>query len=269
MASRRTADPKPGLVKLHGVEAFWLFVERTATRSSALEHCGAFCFQEAWRRGVGDIGDPRGWNQLSQSSALGLSSKPKVAGRLMPLPSKVIPMKTLARTCLALVLTCLTLSASAVTAEQGRTILDPWTGKWAGEFKVYGQDGQLLTTLKVEQHYRWDGDIQRAKFRETDAQGNVVTADARNYVDDQGELVCEVDKSTGESSKHRGNFADGYLFWHGKTPGRVETFRERVVVDEQGQRTYEINGFGVYGEGKQANYFLFAGRYRAVAEPEG
>ena len=173
-------------------------------------------------------------------------------------------MNTWMRTCLTLALTCLTLSASAVTQEQGRTILDPWTGKWAGEFKVYAQDGQLLTTLAIEQHYHWDGDIQRAEFRETDADGKVVTAKARNYVDGQGELICEVDKSTGESSRHLGNFADGYLFWHGNAAGRVETFRERVVVDEQGHRTYEINGFGVYGEGEQATYFLFAGRYREV-----
>ena len=73
-----------------------------------------------------------------------------------------------------------------------------------------------------------------------------------------------MDKSTGESSRHLGNFADGYLFWHGNAAGRVETFRERVVVDEQGHRTYEINGFGVYGEGEQATSFLFAGRYREV-----
>ncbi|MEM7624492.1 MAG: hypothetical protein AAF333_02570 [Planctomycetota bacterium] len=150
------------------------------------------------------------------------------------------------------------------TADEGREVLDPWTGSWAGQFKVYAQDGRLLTTLDVKQRYRWDGDIQRAEFHETDQDGNVVTADAKNYVDDQGRLVCEVFKSTGEESKHFGNFTDGYLFWYGQTPGRIETFRERVAVDAAGQRTYEITGFGVYGEGKGASHFLFSGSYREV-----
>lgn len=159
-----------------------------------------------------------------------------------------------------------TLPASAVTVDEGRAILDPWTGSWAGRFKVYAQDGTLLNVLDVEQRYWWDGDVQTARFKETDQSGTVVTADAKNYVDKQGRLVCEVHKSTGESSKHWGNVADGYLFWYGDTPGRIETFRERVAVDDQGRRTYEINGFGVYGKGEAASHFLFSGSYREVVD---
>lgn len=160
-------------------------------------------------------------------------------------------------------------AASEVTVDEGRAILDPWTGSWAGEFKVYAQDGRLLNTLDVQQRYWWDGDIQRATFTETAEDGAVVTADAKNYVDNQGRLVCEVVKSTGETSKHYGNTSDGFLIWHGKTPGRVETFRERVAVDDAGQRAYEITGFGVYGQGEAASYFLFSGSYRAVADGDG
>jgi hypothetical protein len=54
------------------------------------------------------------------------------------------------------------------------------------------------------------------------------------------------------------------LFWYGDTPGRIETFRERVAVDEAGRRSYEITGFGVYGRGDSASHFLFVGRYREV-----
>ena len=160
------------------------------------------------------------------------------------------------------------LAAPTFTAEEARAILDPWTGAWAGQFKVYAQDGRLLTTLDVKQHYRWDGDIQRAEFHETDQDGHVITAEAKNYRDEQGRLVCEVVKSTGEASKHFGNFVDGYLFWYGNPPGRIETFRERVAVDEEGQRTYEITGFGVYGQGDKATQFFFSGSYREVAVPQ-
>jgi len=152
--------------------------------------------------------------------------------------------------------------------EEARAILDPWTGTWRGEFRVYGQDGRLQTTLEVQQVYRWEGDIQVARFIETGADGTVTTADARNYRDERGRLVCEVRKSTGESSTHFGTFTDGYLFWHADTPDRVEAFRERVVTDEHGQRSYDIDGFGGYGEAASRRYFVFAGSYRGVAAGE-
>ncbi|MEM9914455.1 MAG: hypothetical protein AAF911_05805 [Planctomycetota bacterium] len=154
------------------------------------------------------------------------------------------------------------------TEDEARAILDPWTGSWEGTFKVYGQDGRLQTTLEVQQTYRWDGDIQVARFVETAADGTVTTADARNYRDEQGRLVCEVEKSNGESSTHFGTFTDGTLFWHADTPIRVESFRERVVTDEHGQRSYDIDGFGGYGSTERRNYFVFAGSYREVIPDE-
>ena len=91
-----------------------------------------------------------------------------------------------------------------------------------------------------------------------------MTADARNYVAD-GRLICEVDKSNGESSRHLGTVSDGQLFWHRKEPGAIETFMESVDADEEGE-FYVINGFGIYGEGDAAQAFLFRGRYQRVAD---
>ncbi|MEM8736867.1 MAG: hypothetical protein AAGG38_00070 [Planctomycetota bacterium] len=155
-------------------------------------------------------------------------------------------------------------AAETAAAPTPREILDPWTGTWAGEFKVYTQDGRLTTLLSVRQTYRWDGDIQRARFEEIDQDGNVVTAEAKNYWDDQGRLICEVVKSTGDTSQHFGRYSDGYLFWYGSKPGRIETFRERVEVDPDGQRTYTITGFGAYGRGDNQKHFLFEGKYAEV-----
>ncbi|MEM1107999.1 MAG: hypothetical protein AAGH99_04830 [Planctomycetota bacterium] len=147
-------------------------------------------------------------------------------------------------------------------SDENRAILDPWTGRWAGEFVVYAVDGSVLTRLDVRQHYRWDGPIQRATFHETDQDGNVVTAEAANYEDEQGRLVCTVVKSNGERSLHFGQMSDGYLFWHAKREGTVETFKERVVseagADGNEFRTYRIDGYGIYG----SSSFLFAGAYR-------
>ncbi|MEM9419379.1 MAG: hypothetical protein AAGA25_10070 [Planctomycetota bacterium] len=148
--------------------------------------------------------------------------------------------------------------------DENRAILDPWTGHWEGRFKVYRPDGSLLTVLDVKQHYRWDGVVQRATFHETDQDGNVTTAEAANYQDAQGRLVCTVVKSNGERSLHLGTWSDGYLFWHADRPGTLESFKERVAVEpvdgEAVQRTYEINGYGIYGKSS----FLFAGSYREV-----
>ncbi|MEM8782972.1 MAG: hypothetical protein AAGE65_08980 [Planctomycetota bacterium] len=139
---------------------------------------------------------------------------------------------------------------------ENRAILDPWTGRWAGEFVVYAADGAVLTRLRVEQHYRWDGPIQRATFREVNERGEVVTAEAANYQDAQGRLICTVEKSNGERSLHVGRMSDGYLFWSADRPGVTETFRERVE-GEGSAAAYEIHGLGVY----DGAAYLFHGRY--------
>ncbi len=146
-----------------------------------------------------------------------------------------------------------------------RDALDAFTGKWEGVFRVYTIDGELLHELHIRQHYWWDGDVQVGRFIEVgagDADQPPVTADARNYVED-GQLLCEVVKSNGEQSVHRGVIDRGLVFWFTKTPGKVESFKEHVVTDDDGAR-YQIDGFGVYGEGEQAAYLLFEGRYRKV-----
>ncbi|MEO0587779.1 MAG: hypothetical protein AAF078_09080 [Planctomycetota bacterium] len=154
--------------------------------------------------------------------------------------------------------------APIVDRREALAFLDRWTGHWRGRFTVYSQSGEVVTALDVEQRYRWDGEVQRATFREVDAAtGAVVTADARNYVDDTGRLVCEVKKSNGESSRHLGRVEDGRLFWFANEPGRVETFVEAVIEDERG-RAYTIAGFGMYGTGEHATHFVFDGRYEAV-----
>ncbi|MEM6394523.1 MAG: hypothetical protein AAF797_17285 [Planctomycetota bacterium] len=144
---------------------------------------------------------------------------------------------------------------------ENRAILDPWTGQWQGEFVVYAVDGSVLTRLQVRQRYWWDGDIQRAEFHETNEKGEVVTAVAANYEDDQGRLVCTVEKSNGERSLHFGKMSDGYLFWSADRPGVTETFRERVEGQGAGA-AYAINGLGVYG----GTPFLFYGWYTRPTE---
>ncbi|MEM6458266.1 MAG: hypothetical protein AAF710_02615 [Planctomycetota bacterium] len=141
-------------------------------------------------------------------------------------------------------------------SDENRAILDPWTGEWRGEFVVYAVDGSVLSRLQVRQTYRWDGDVQRATFHETDQDGNVTTAEAANYQDAEGRLVCTVEKSGGERSLHFGQVSDGYLFWSADRPGTAETFRERVV-GEGDDATYTIHGLGVY----DGTPLLFHGEY--------
>lgn len=155
--------------------------------------------------------------------------------------------------------------APRVDKAESLAFLDQWTGTWRGRFTVFSHSGRLVTELDVQQRYWWDGEVQRAEFHETVVgTGVVTTAEARNYVDEHGRLVCEVDKSNGESSRHFGRVVDGELFWFAKEDGRVETFRESVRVDEDGARSYVIDGFGRYGEGVGASYFVFAGVYQGV-----
>ncbi len=151
------------------------------------------------------------------------------------------------------------------TAKQ---ILDPFTGRWEGQFKVYTYDGKLQDTLHVQQHYWWEGDIQHGRFIDTYPDGRVIKAKARNYEKD-GRLVCEVDKTPGGRTVHHGRYTDGALFWFSKAKigGKIESFKERVTVDDDGGRTYRIDGFGIY-PGLGANrHLLFEGRYRQVRGP--
>ncbi|MCI0699089.1 hypothetical protein L0337_44690 [candidate division KSB1 bacterium] len=143
-------------------------------------------------------------------------------------------------------------------------ILDPFNANWRGEFKVYNFDGKLIDQLEVEQRYSWKGDEQIGVFIERYKDGKVVRARARNYEKD-GQLVCEVEKDSGERTLHLGRFEDGALFWYRQTPdGKItESFKERVVRTGAG-RVYQIDGLGVYKSENTTSILLFEGRYREM-----
>ncbi|MEM8873906.1 MAG: hypothetical protein AAGD32_06560 [Planctomycetota bacterium] len=132
---------------------------------------------------------------------------------------------------------------------------EPFDGNWRGTFQVFSAEGELLTELGVEQSYRWEGNVQVADFREVDTDGNVTTAKAKNFRNEAGELICRVEKSTGDVTEHVGRVTDGNLFWYGPN----ECFREEVVTIN-GVPSYTIDGFGTYGD----TTLLFKGRYQRV-----
>ena len=127
---------------------------------------------------------------------------------------------------LSLVLTATVHSESH--SKSDREVLDAFTGHWEGTFKVFTHEGILINQLQVRQQYWWDNDVQCGQFIERDREGNIVRADAKNYVKD-GKLICQVTKDNGEKSEHRGRYTDDTLFWSRQTPGVVECFRERLA----------------------------------------
>ena len=114
-------------------------------------------------------------------------------------------------------------------------------------------------------HYQWEGDVQVGTQVDRYPDGRVVRKTARNYVNDDGVLICEVDQPDGTTVTYRGRVSDGAIVWHRQTDaGLIETFRERVVNTPSGAK-YRIDGFGVYpNEGGSTSYLQFVGRYRAV-----
>lgn len=161
---------------------------------------------------------------------------------------------------------------SANRQPTAREILDPFTGHWKGTFTTYSLDGSVSSSLQVEQRYWWDGDKQRGRFFELAPNGGITTAEAQNFVD-AGLLVCDVQKSTGQNTRHYGHFDSGTLTWSRKQeadePGGYvrESFRERVIATPAGP-VYEITGIGVYGVPPEQNVFVFEGRYARVANDQ-
>ena len=147
----------------------------------------------------------------------------------------------------------------AAHAQSAREIFAPFNAHWKGTFKVYAHDGRLLNTIAVEQRYWWEDNVQRATFIEKSRDGKIVRAQAKNYAEN-GKLFCAVEKDNGEKSLHLGQYEDGALFWFRQEEGRIESFKERVLQGKAGKE-YHIDGFGVYGCGKEASYLLFEGRY--------
>ncbi len=163
------------------------------------------------------------------------------------------------KTNLLLLALIFTFSAHAQSAHE---IFAPFNAQWKGVFKVYSHDGRLLDQIDVEQRYWWEGNVQRATFIEKARDGKIVRAQARNY-EENGKLFCAVEKDNGEKSLHRGHYEDGALFWFRNESGKIESFKERVLQGRAGKE-YHIDGFGVYGSGKEASYLLFEGRYFEV-----
>ena len=152
----------------------------------------------------------------------------------------------------------LLLLATAAQAQTSREIFAPFTATWRGVFKVYTHDGCLLHQIRVEQRYWWEGNVQRATFVEKTSDGKVTRAHVKNY-EENGKLYCAVEKDNGEKSLHLGQYEDGALFWYRKAEGKIETFKERIVLGPRGKE-YHIDGFGIYGTGRDATPLLFEGR---------
>jgi len=152
--------------------------------------------------------------------------------------------------------------STAAHGQSPRAALDPLTSRWTGTFTVYTPDGQLVESLQAEHRYRWDGDVQRGTIVDRYPDGRVVRSTARNYVSEEGTLVCEVTRENGERTVHTGRVRGETIFWHRETEdGLVESFRERVVDTPQG-REYRIDGFGAYPSGDTTTYLHFKGRYQ-------
>jgi len=156
-------------------------------------------------------------------------------------------------------------SPHSVSAQSPRAALDPLTGHWEGPFVAYTPEGEQVDSLTATHRYRWAGDVQVGTQVDRYPNGRVVQKTARNYVNDDGVLVCEVDQPDGTTITYRGRVSNGALAWHRRTEaGLIETFRERVVETSSGLE-YRIDGFGVYpSEDGSRSYLQFVGRYRAV-----
>ncbi|WP_232798320.1 hypothetical protein [Salinibacter altiplanensis] len=150
-------------------------------------------------------------------------------------------------------------------AQSPRAALEPQTGHWKGPFGVYTHDGKQVDSLSAEHRYRWEDSVQVGTQVDRSPDGRVVRKTARNYVTDEGRLICEVDEPGGPALTYRGQVSDGVITWHRTTDaGVVESFRERVVDTPTGPE-YRIDGFGVYpSEDGTRSYLHFVGRYRAV-----
>ena len=130
---------------------------------------------------------------------------------------------------------------------------------------AYTPEGEQVDSLMAEHRYRWEGDVQVGTQVDRYPDGRVVRKTARNYVNDDGTLICEVEQPNGSTITYRGRVSDGAIVWHRQTDaGLVESFRERVVDTPSGPE-YRIDGFGVYpNEGGSTSYLQFVGRYRAA-----
>lgn len=195
-----------------------------------------------------------GWNRAGSGPAADLLFRPPLTG-----------WDALKRTLVTLGLLLFAVEGRSARAQSPRAALESLTGHWKGPFVVYARDGEQVDSLSAEHRYRWEDDVQVGAQVDRYPDGRVVRKTARNYVTDDGTLICEVDPPDGATITYRGQVSDGAIVWHRKTDaGVVESFRERVVDTPTGPE-YRIDGFGVYpSEDGMRSYLHFVGRYRAV-----
>jgi len=150
-------------------------------------------------------------------------------------------------------------------AQSPRAALESLTGEWKGPFVVYDYAGNQVDSLTAAHRYRWSDSVQVGTQVDRYPDGRVVRKTARNYVNDAGMLICEVDQPDGTTLTYRGRVSGSAIVWHRRTQaGLVESFRERVVETPAGPE-YRIDGFGVYpNDDGSRSYLQFVGRYRAV-----
>ena len=167
--------------------------------------------------------------------------------------------------CALLAFILLTTGPPPASAQSPRAALESLTGHWTGPFVAYTPEGEQVDSLMAEHRYRWEGDVQVGTQIDRYPDGRVVRKTARNYVNDDGVLICEVDQPDGTTVTYRGRVSDGAIVWHRRTEaGLVETFREQVVDTPSGPE-YRIDGFGVYpNDDGSRGYLQFVGRYQAV-----
>jgi len=146
-----------------------------------------------------------------------------------------------------------------------RQIFDVYTGRWQGVFRIFSLDGTLLDSIRVEQHYFWDGDIQRVELKDHLVDGSVQVSHAENFVRNDS-LFCVVTKADSTRIIETGKRSANRLFWYhvDKAAQRRETFKEYVQT-VPGGTYYLIDGIGIYGEGEHMNILLFEGRYKKIA----
>ena len=157
------------------------------------------------------------------------------------------------------------MGAGPLLAQTPRSALESFTGHWKGPFLAYEYDGTQVDSLTAEHRYRWKENVQVGTQVNRYPDGRVVRKSARNYVNEDGVLICEVEQADGTTVTYRGRVSDGAIVWHRRTEaGVIESFRERVVETASGP-VYRINGFGVYpNDDGSASYLQFVGRYQRV-----
>ena len=140
-----------------------------------------------------------------------------------------------------------------------------YEGVWKGSFNIHLPDGELDSTVVVEQTYTTVSSTEQSVLitdRHTD--GRVEVSRGRN-VERDGSLTCEVWSEDGALKKvFTGHRSGRAIFWHRVDAAHAieETFREEIIRTPEGD-LYTIDGAGTYG-GAGGKMLIYSGRYRRV-----